>query len=164
MNTRFPPRDTAPLANPDFEALLDRLTTLEHNQRDMLFLLRTLRRALYNARVEISSETRRIHRQIIRLEPYNGRCPCCLETQVIADNGALIGPVEYDHFWGPVYSAPVHSWLICQPCHQQLNNDPHLVWYHRLHTRFRRYQAAAEAYTTAFGQRTPARLHSTKRR
>jgi hypothetical protein len=144
--------------------LLDRLTILKHNQGDMLYLLRTLRRALYNARVEVSSETRRIHRQIIRLAPYNGRCPCCLETQLVADNGALIGPVECDHFWGPVYSAPVHSWLICRPCHQELNNDSHLVWYRRLCTRFRPYQAAVHAYTMAFSQRTPARMHSARRK
>jgi hypothetical protein len=142
--------------------LLRRLTVLEHNQRDMLFLLRSLRLALQNVRVRLSPETRRIHRAVIRLAPFNGRCPCCLETPVVAENGAVIPPAEFDHFWGPVYSAPVHSWLICQPCHQDLSNDPHLVWYHRLSTRFRRYQAAAEAYTRAFGHRTPARMYSGK--
>jgi hypothetical protein len=109
--------------------LLRRLTILEHNQRDILFLLRSLRLALHNVRVELSPETRRIHREIIRLEPFNGRCPCCLQTRVVSADGALIPPVEFDHFLGSVYSAPVHSWPICRPCHVALTNDRHLTWY-----------------------------------
>ena len=81
---------------------------------------------------------------------------------VVSADGTLIPPAEFDHFWGHAYSAPVHSWLICRPCHQELNNDQHLTWYYRLRARFRRYQAAAEAYTTAFGRRTPARMHAGK--
>jgi hypothetical protein len=145
-------------------ALHRRLAVMEHNQRDMLFLLRSQRLALHSPRVELSHETRRIHRAVIRMEPYNGFCPCCLQTKVVADDGALIPPVEFDHFLGEVYSAPVHSWLICRPCHQELTNDPHLSWYNRLRTRFRRYQAAAEAYTAAFGHRTPARMYPRYRR
>ena len=164
MNTRFSPDGDTPSENPDQPDLLHRLSIIEQNQRDILFLLRSLRLALHNVRVELSPETRRIHREIIRLEPYNGLCPCCLQTKVVSDAGELIPPVEFDHFWGAVYNAPVHSWLICRACHQELNNDPHLTWYHRLRMRFRRYQAAAEAYTMAFGQRTPARLHAGKRR
>jgi hypothetical protein len=164
MDTIFPPDGDTPSMNPDMADLLRRFTILEHNQRDMLFLLRSLRQALHNPRVELSPETRRIHREVIRLPPFNGLCPCCLQTQVVTADGELIPPVEFDHFWGPVYSAPVHSWLICRPCHQELSNDPHLVWYHRLWTRFRRYQAAAAAYTAAFGHRTPARMYSGNRR
>jgi hypothetical protein len=124
----------------------------------MLFLQRTMWLALHNARAEISAETRRIHCEVIGLEPFNGLCLCCLKTRVMSADGKVIPPAEFDHFWGPVYNAPVHSWLICRPCHRSLNNDPYLTWYHRLRTRFRRYQAAAEAYTTAFGRRTPARM------
>src|ERR1700709_2068212 len=164
MNTRFSPDGQTPSEDPDRPDLLRRLSIIEQNQRDILFLLRSLRLALHNVRVELSPETRRIHREILRLEPYNGLCPCCLQTRVVSDEGELIPPVEFDHFWGAVYNAPVHSWLICRACHQELNNDPHLTWYHRLRTRFRRYQAAAEAYTMAFGQRTPARMHASKRR
>ena len=165
MDTVFPPDGDTPSSNgPDMADLHRRLTALEHNQRDMLFLLRSLRHALYKNRVELSPGTRRIHREVIRLEPYNGLCPCCLQTKVVAEDGTVIPPVEFDHFWGPVYSAPVHSWLICRPCHQDLTNDPHLAWYHRLRTRFRRYQAAASAYTTAFGHRTQARMHFGKSR
>jgi hypothetical protein len=58
----------------------------------------------------------------------------------------------------------ITRWLICRACHQELNNDPHLTWYYRLRMWFRRYQAAAEAYTMAFRQRTPARMHAGKRR
>ena len=165
MNELFPPDGDNPwdLKNPGMrDELLRRLTQLERNQCDMLFLLRSLRVALHKARTEISAETRRIHREVIRLEPFNGRCPCCLETKIVSEDGTLIPPAEFDHFWGPVYNAPVHSWLICRPCHQELNNDPHLTWYYRLRTRFRRYQAAAEAYTKAFGRRTPARMHAGK--
>jgi hypothetical protein len=143
--------------------VLRRLTNVEMNQRDILFLLRSLRHALQNNRVELSEETKRIHREVIRTEPYGGLCPCCLQTEVVAEDGSVIPPAEFDHFWGAVYSAPVHSWLICQPCHQELTNDRHLVWYYRL-SRFRRYQAAAEAYTRAFGHRTPARLYSARHR
>ncbi len=164
MNTRFPLDGETPSESPDRSELLHRLTVIEQNQRDMLYLLRSLRTALHNVRVELSPETRRIHREVIRLEPYNGLCPCCLQTKVVSDEGGLIPPVEFDHFWGAVYSAPVHSWLICRACHQELHNDPHLTWYNRLRTRFRRYQAAAEAYTVAFGHRTPARMHAGKRR
>ena len=163
MNTTFPPDGDAPFDSTNVQDLLRRFTILEQNQRDMLFLLRSLRHALHNTRVELSHETRRIHCEVIRMEPFNGLCPCCLETKIVSEDGTLIPPVEFDHFWGPVYSAPVHSWLICRPCHQDLNNDPHLVWYHRLSTRFRRYQAAAEAYTVAFGNRTPAKMHSRNR-
>jgi hypothetical protein len=70
--------------------LLRRFTIMEHNQRDILFLLRSLRLALHNVRVELSPETRRIHREIIRMEPFNGRCPCCLQTKVVSDQGALV--------------------------------------------------------------------------
>jgi hypothetical protein len=42
--------------------LLRRFTILEQNQRDILYLLRSLRHALHNVRVELSPETRRIHR------------------------------------------------------------------------------------------------------
>jgi hypothetical protein len=162
MNTRIPPFGEAPSEGTDMQDLLRRLTTIEHNQRDILFLLRSLRLALNNVRVELSPETRRIHREIIRMEPFNGHCPCCLQTKVVSDQGALIPPVEFDHFFGSVYNAPVHSWLICRPCHQGLSNDRHLTWYHQLSTQFRRYQAAAEAYTTAFGRRTPARIYAAK--
>lgn len=144
--------------------LLHRLISLQQGQRDILFLLRSLRQALHNARVEVSPETRRIHRAVVRLSPFDGRCPCCLETKVVDDNGALMPRVEFDHFWGPVYNAPVHSWLICRPCHQDLTNDPHLTWYHCLTTRFRRYQAAVEAYTEAFSRRTPARMYTSRNR
>jgi hypothetical protein len=163
-DTFFPDGDTPRgLENADMQdELFRRLSILEQNQRDMMFLLRTSRIALYHRRSEISDETRRIHREVIRLEPFNGLCPCCLETKVVSADGALIPPAEFDHFWGHVYSAPVHSWLICRPCHQELNNDLHLTWYYRLRARFRRYQAAAEAYTTAFGRRTPARMHAGK--
>ncbi len=131
----------------------------EHDRRDILFLLRTLHRALHNVRVELSPETKRIHRAVIRMPPFNGRCPACLETPVVSDRGVLLPPAEYDHFLGPVYNAPVHTWLVCRPCHRALSNDHHLVWYHRLTTRFRAYQAAAADYTAAFGHRTPARLY-----
>ncbi len=164
MNTTFSPDGETPFDNPDRHDLLRRFTILEQNQRDMLFLLRSMRHALFHGRVELSPETKRIHREVIRMEPYNGFCPCCLQTKVVSDEGALIPPVEFDHFWSPVYSAPVHSWLICRPCHQELTNDRHLTWYHRLTTRFRRYQAAAEAYTVAFGHRTPSRMYAGKRR
>ena len=156
MNNSLPD-DITPFENTDLHDLLRRFTRLEQNQRDILFFVRSLRHALHNVRVELSPETRRIHRAIIRIEPFNGRCPCCLETPIVSAAGTLIPPVEFDHFWGPVYSAPVHSWLICRPCHRALTNDPHLTWYNRLVTRFRRYQAAA--YTVAFGTRTPARMH-----
>jgi hypothetical protein len=165
LNTAFPPDGDTPSSNsPDMAELHRRLAVMEHNQRDMLFLLRSLRLALHNPRVELSLETRRIHCEVIRMEPYNGLCPCCLQTKVVDDDGTLIPPVEFDHFLGEVYSAPVHSWLICKPCHQELTNDPHLSWYNRLRTRFRRYQAAAEAYTVAFGHRTPARMYARYRR
>jgi hypothetical protein len=131
MNTTLPPDGDTPFENPDMQDLLRRFITIEQNQRDILYFVRSLRHALYYRRAELSPETRRIHREIIRLEPYNGFCPCCLETKVVSDEGALIPPVEYDHFWGPVYSAPVHSWLICRQCHQDLTNDPHLTWYTR---------------------------------
>jgi hypothetical protein len=137
MNTEIPPDGDAPPEGTDMQDLLRRLIIIEHNQRDILFFLRSLRLALHNVRVELSPETRRIHREIIRMAPFNGRCPCCLRTKVVSDQGALIPPVEFDHFFGSVYNAPVHSWLICQPCHQGLNNDRHLTWYRRLTTRFR---------------------------
>jgi len=86
--------------------LLRRFSVLEQNQRDMLFLLRSMRVALFNARVELSPETRRIHREVIRMPPFNGLCPCCLQTKIVADDGTLIPPVEFDHFWGPVYTLP----------------------------------------------------------
>ena len=164
MNTSFPPDGDAPVDSTDLRDLLRRFITLEQNQRDMLFLLRSLRPALHNVRVELSPETRRIHREVVRMPPFNGRCPCCLDTQVVAADGTLIPPVEFDHFWGPVYSAPVHSWLICRPCHLALTHDRHFTWYHRLTTAFRRYQAAAAAHTVAFGHRTPARMYRGKRR
>jgi hypothetical protein len=151
--------DDGTLGPNDLHRLLERLSVLEQNQRDILFLLRSLRHALHNTRVELSPETRRIHREVVRMEPFNGRCPCCLDTRVVSEDGALIPPVEFDHFWGPVYSAPVHSWLICRPCHQDLTNDGHLTWYRLLTSRFRQYQAAVEAYSKAFGRRTPARLY-----
>jgi len=162
MNTTDPPDGDTPFERADRQDLLRRFSVLEQNQRDMLFLLRSLRGALFNARVELSLETRRIHREVIRMEPFNGRCPCCLQTKIVSDDGTLIPPVEFDHFWGPVYSAPVHSWLICQRCHQDLTNDRHFTWYNRLTARFRRYQAATHAYTGAFGRRTPARTCSGK--
>jgi hypothetical protein len=164
MNTRFPSDGDMPFANPDLRDLLRRFAVLEHNQRDILFLMRSLRHSLHNVRVELSPETRRIHREVIRMEPFNGLCPCCLKTKVVTEKGKLIPPVEFDHFLGVVYSAPVHSWLICRPCHQDLTNDRHFVWYHRLTTRFRPYQAATEAYTVAFGHRTPARIYAANRR
>jgi hypothetical protein len=162
MNNTVSSDGDAPSEGADMQDLLRRLIILEQNQRDALFFLRSLRLALHNARVELSAETRRIHREVIRMAPFNGLCPCCLETRVVSEAGELIPPVEFDHFWGPVYSAPVHSWLICRPCHQDLTNDRHLTWYNRLTTRFRRYQAAAEAYTAAFGARTPARMYPGK--
>jgi len=164
MNTRFLPDGDAPSGDTDMRDLRRRFTRLEQNQRDMLFFLRSLRGALHDARAELSPATRRIHRAVVRLEPFNGLCPCRLRTRVVADDGTLVPPVEFDHFWGPVYSAPVHSWLICRPCHLELNNDGHLLWYHRLTTRFRRYQVAAQAYAAAFGNRTPARMHRAKSR
>jgi hypothetical protein len=160
MNTAYPPEGDTPFDRPDMQDLLRRFTILEQNQRDMLYLLRTLRPALYHPRARLSPETRRIHREVIRMDPYNGACPCCLETKVVSDAGAVIAPADFDHFWGRIYNAPVHSWLICKPCHQALSNDPHLAWYHRLTTRFRRYQAAAQAYTAAFGHRTATRIHT----
>ncbi len=87
MNPVFPPDGDTPFDSPDIQDLRRRFIILEQNQRDMLFLLRSLRHALYNSRVELSPETRRIHRAVIRLEPYNGFCPCCLETKVISDDG-----------------------------------------------------------------------------
>jgi len=159
--TLFPDGDPS-FDRTDLGTLLARLRVLEQNQRDILFLLRSLRHALRADRIGLSPETRRIHRAVIRMEPYHGRCPGCLETQVVDDNGAVIPPAEFDHFWGPAYSASVHSWLICRRCHRALNNDRHLAWYHQLTTRFRAYQAAVEAYTRAFGHRTPARLYAGK--
>ena len=158
MNDRCPFDDLPPDAS-QWPVLLRRLTVIEHNQRDILFLLRSLRPALHAVDTELSPHTRRIHRDVIRMAPFNGLCPCCLETPVVTSDGTLIPPVAFDHFFGPVYSAPVHSWLICQPCYRALNNDQHLTWHHRLITRFRRYQAAVAAYAGAFGRRTPARMY-----
>ncbi len=160
MNNRLSLDGDTPHEDTDRQNVLRRLDVVEHNQRDILFLLRTQRLALHNVRVELSPETKRIHRAVIRMPPFNGRCPCCVGTDVVSEQGTLLPPAEYDHFLGPVYNAPAHTWLICQSCHRMLSNDHHLVWYHRLTTRFRRYQAAAAAYTAAFGHRTPARLYS----
>src|SRR3954468_23090083 len=49
-----------PCENGDMQDLLRRFSVLEQNQRDMLFLLRSMRVALFNARVKLSPETRRI--------------------------------------------------------------------------------------------------------
>jgi hypothetical protein len=163
MNNTLIPDDDAPFTAPEWRDILRRLAVLEQNQRDMLFLLRSLRYALHGERQKLSARTKRIHCEVIRTEPYNGFCPCCMETKVVDAAGRLIPPAEYDHFWGLAYSAPVHSWLICRACHRALTNDQHLLWYHRLLTRFRPYQAAAEAYTKAFGQRTPVRIYSRRR-
>lgn len=81
---------------------------------------------------------------------------------MVSDGGGLIPPAEFDHVFEPVYSAPIHGWLICRPCHLDLTNDHHLTWCRRLTTRFRRYQVAAQAYTVAFGRRAPARLQPGK--
>ena len=43
----------------------------------MLFLLRSLRLALHDVRVEFSSETRRVHCAVIRMPPFGGLCPYC---------------------------------------------------------------------------------------
>jgi hypothetical protein len=160
MNNKVSLDGDTPHEDTDLQNLLRRLDVVEHNERDMLFLLRTLHLALHNVRVHLSPETKRIHRAIIRMAPFNGRCPACLDTPVVSERGVLLPPAEYDHFLGPVYNAPVHTWLICQVCHQALSNDTHLTWYHQMTTRFRAYQAAAAAYTAAFGHRTPARLYS----
>ena len=154
------PDDAAPFTAPQWRDLQRRLMVLEQNQRDMLFLLRSLRYALHGERQKLSAETKRIHRAVIRMEPFSGLCPCCLETEVVDAAGQLIPPAEYDHFWGLAYSAPVHSWLICQPCHLALTNDRHLTWYRCLVARFRHYQAAVRAYTSAFSPRTPARMYT----
>jgi hypothetical protein len=164
MNNTLIPDDDAPSRSPDWQDLLRRLTVLEQNQRDMLFLLRSMRHSFHSERQTLSAETKRIHRAVIRMEPFSGSCPCCLETRVVDEAGRLIPPAEYDHFWGVAYSAPVHSWLICQACHRALTNDRHLTWYHRLITRFRRYQAAVQAYTSSFSHRTPARVYMPPRR
>lgn len=164
MTRTLPPDGDTPFEHAQMRDILHRLSVLEHNQRDMLFLLRTLRHALRTDRIGLSGETRRIHRDVVRMEPFNGFCPCCLETKVVDDDGRRIPPAEYDHFVGSSYNAPVHSWLICRPCHLDLTNDRHLGWYRQLTMRFRRYQAAVAAYATAFGHRTPARLYSGKLR
>lgn len=131
---------------------------LIQNQRDILFLLRTIHVTSHNQRVPISPETAHIHCQVLRMEPFNGRCPCCLETKVVSEKGERTPPAQFDHFFGRAYSAPIHTWLICIDCHTALSNDTHMTWYHRLTTRFRAYQAATEAYTKAFANRTPARI------
>src|ERR1700710_125492 len=56
MNTRFSPDGDTPSENPDQPDLLRRLSIIEQNQRDILFLLRSLRLALHNVRVELSPE------------------------------------------------------------------------------------------------------------
>jgi hypothetical protein len=104
MNERFYPDGDAPSEGTDMQELLRRFIVLEHNQRDILFLLRSLRLALHNARVELSPETRRIHREVIRMEPFNGFCPCCLKIKVVSEEGTLIPPVEFDHFLGQSHS------------------------------------------------------------
>ena len=162
LNVNIPPDHELPGAAPELRDLLRRITVIEHNQRDALFLLRSMWLALHNVRVELSPETRRIHREVVRLPPFDGLCPCCLQTKIVSEKGGIIPPAEFDHFLGPVYSAPVHSWLICRPCHLDLNNDGHLAWYAKLTTRFRRYQAAAQAYTAAFSRRTPAKLYTAR--
>lgn len=90
MNSSLLAGGNAPPGTIDPRDLLHRVISLEQGQRDILFLLRSLRHALYNTRAEVSPETRRIHRAVIRMPPFNGRCPCCLETRVVDDNGALM--------------------------------------------------------------------------
>ncbi|HYZ20902.1 MAG TPA: hypothetical protein VE690_01980 [Rhodopila sp.] len=159
MTPVFLPDGETPSQRIDLDTVLHRLRVLEQNQRDILFLLRSLRHALRSEWLKLSAETKRVHREVIRLAPYAGRCPCCLDTRVVDDQGQVIPPAEYDHFWGGAYNAPIHSWLICRPCHLELSNDRHLAWYHHLQMRFRAYQAAVAAYAQLSGHRTPARIH-----
>ena len=78
MNNTVSSDGDAPSEGADMQDLLRRLIILEQNQRDALFFLRSLRLALHNARVELSAETRRIHREVIRMAPFNATPLRCI--------------------------------------------------------------------------------------
>ena len=95
---------------------------LERNEKCVhttLNVMEKVRQEATRQRKELSKETRRIHREVIR-KYRNGHCPCCENNKVVDENGLRLEGAEYDHFFDPSKNDVTQTWLTCGPCNREL--------------------------------------------
>lgn len=74
-------------------------------------------------RVDISTATKRIHRQTI--VEHGGMCPCCGKVRILETvNGNALAQCEYDHFYASNRAKLHETWLICKACHDHISRNP----------------------------------------
>lgn len=74
-------------------------------------------------RVDISTATKRTHRQTI--VEHGGMCPCCGKVRILETvNGNALAQCEYDHFYASNRAKLHETWLICKACHDHISRNP----------------------------------------
>jgi hypothetical protein len=128
---RLIPTPDEPIEDPIAEKLdeiMEAIDKVAHTQelqyqhsRDSVLLSLVERQA--DKYKKFSQLTKRIIRNVIANEPFNGRCPCCLTRDVLSE-GRTADCCQFDHFYGPSLNRPELAWLICGRCHNDLDLSP----------------------------------------
>lgn len=121
-------------------ALHRRIDTLDRHGGDIIFLLLSLPELLSGKRRDFSERSRTLLCRAVAAPPYEGRCPCCRDTPVLAASGQPLPGAEFDHVFHGSLNRPEHGWLVCSPCHHVLTHDGYLARLARMDA-FRAFQA-----------------------
>lgn len=54
---------------------------------------------------------------------YSGRCPCCMERDVLGPKAKVLPDANFDHWMGKSKNKAHQTWLVCRDCNLRLEND-----------------------------------------
>ena len=67
-------------------------------------------------RRELRDADKKTHRSVIA-KRYRGLCPCCNESHIISAAGeAIVGMLQYDHWFGRHRAGLTETWPVCRQC------------------------------------------------
>lgn len=135
----------------DFSAVMEKL------DRIMSFLTE-MHNSLPLRRRKLSQATRRAHARCI-LQRYDGKCPLCRESRIIAENGSLLACCHQEHFVNRHENGIDKTWLVCKDCNSRKATGK--VVHSDVEALFRAYQVILRTHLSERSRGAPHQMNMT---
>jgi hypothetical protein len=77
--------------------------------------IREIKNVLPLRRRKMAAATKKAHIECIQGK-YEGKCPCCRETQIVSPKGETLPACQEEHFVNRHENAMDKTWLVCAEC------------------------------------------------
>lgn len=79
--------------------------------------------------------------QVLLGSAYDGKCPCCMRTRILDQDGNAMDSLNFDHWYRITRNAPWEMWPVCDKCNLDLRDQR----FHESHeTYFKSFQRRRE--------------------